>query len=160
MTQGATTTSTVAGVLFRNRRFPVRARLCAGIVGPAPLADIVLLIVFFVLLNSWFVLRPGVALDLPVAGFNAGAPMGSLIVSVPRENMILFNDERLSIHQLGDRFRESVSKLDHPTPLLIEADRHISFETLMSIYQLAQRAGFEKVYLATRPPRPHTEEGL
>lgn len=146
------------GALFRQRRYPMRFRMACGAIGAAPLVDVVLLISFFILLNSWLVLRPGVALELPTAVFTDGVRYDAIVISIPREDLFLLNDQRVRLNQLGEQLMATVSST-HAPALLIEADRRISHETLVTVYRLAVDAGFHQVYLATQPERAMDGEG-
>lgn len=134
---------------FLRRRYPLRLRLARGVIGAAPLADLTVLVLMFIILNSWIVLKPGVQLELPEAGFVSGARMGASVVTLSREGLIFFNDERASLEELSKQLARELRYQADPV-LVIEADRRISHEQLIRIYDLAKTAGYKEVFLATR----------
>ncbi len=134
---------------FLRRRYPLRLRLARGVIGAVPLADLVFLALMFMILNSWVVLKPGVQLQLPEAKFVSGARMGASVVALSREGLIFFNDERTSLDELSQRLTR-VARKQTDSVLVIEADRRVTHEVLIRIYDMAQTAGFQEVLLATR----------
>ncbi len=134
---------------FLRRRYPLRLRLAKGVIGAVPLADLTFLVLMFIILNSWIVLRPGVFLELPDSHFVSGAHMGASVVTMSREGLIFFNDERISLDELPQRLTASVRRASDSV-LVIEADRRITHEKLIRVYTIAKSAGFEEVLLATR----------
>jgi len=136
---------------FMRRRYPVRLRLARGVIGAVPLADLTFLMILFIIMNSWIVLKPGVFLQLPEADFIAGAQMGASVITLSREGLIFFNDERATLEQLPQRLAETARRQAEPV-LVIEADRRVTHEVLIRVYNIAKKAGFNEVLLATRMP--------
>ncbi len=134
---------------FLRRRYPLRLRLAKGIVGAVPLADIVLLVILFLIMGSWIVLKPGVFLQLPEADFVAGVHAGANVVTLSREGLVFFNDERTTLDQLRQQLVRAVHGQAEPV-LVIEADRRITHEQLIRVYDMAKAAGYDEVLLATR----------
>lgn len=141
---------TASGQLtFMRRRYPLRLRLARGLIGAVPLADLTFLVLMFLIMNSWFILKPGVFLQLPEADFVSGAHMGSSVVTLSREGLIFFNDERTTLEHLPQRLLES-SRRKTDSLLVIEADSRITHGVLMRVYTIAKRAGYNEVVLATK----------
>ena len=133
------------------RRFRTRLRPARSPLAVVPLLNVVLLLWLFSIVNSSFVLQPGIRMDLPAAPFTAGARYGTLVVTLTQEGLVFFNDERVSLDALSAAFARSVSGKS-PMPLLIEADGRVRYQTLVDIYNMATTAGFREVVLATRLP--------
>ncbi len=134
---------------FLHRRFQTRyARKC-GPLNVASLADVTLLILLFVIMHSWIVLKPGLTLELPEAPFEGGAPLDSMVLILSQEGLIFFNDERTTLDALPALFAQALRSGPGAT-LVLEADRRIAHGTVTRIYALAQSAGFGQVVLATR----------
>ncbi|MBU1692708.1 MAG: biopolymer transporter ExbD [Verrucomicrobia bacterium] len=131
---------------FRTRLRPARSPLAV-----VPLLNVILLLWLFSLVNSSFVLQPGIRMELPAAPFTAGARYGTLVVTLTQEGLVFFNDERVSLDALKNVFVKSASGKS-PRPLLIEADGRVRYQTLVNIYNMATEAGFREVVLATRLP--------
>jgi biopolymer transport protein ExbD len=143
-------------------------RLNRSLVLVAPWVDAAILLVFFLLVTSRFVLQPGLRIRLPEAPFNAGAsPYGLMAVVVVQEGagdtaeeeILYFDDARflLSDPGIGDKLKAALSRAAHDKPsqpLIIEADRQVRHGTLVTLINQASAAGIAEVYLASRPPAP------
>ena len=114
----------------------------------AALIDLGLLVPLFLFVSQSFVVQPAVILELPKVPFSAGVESRSLVVTLSRENMVFFNDERTTLDGLPSAFREEVFQ-DPSAVLVIEADERVPYRTLINIYNMAHEAGIEKVALAT-----------
>lgn len=131
------------------RRFRTRLRRFAGPLDAVPLANVILLLVLFLIINSSYVLQPGITVDLPTSSFASGTPYGAMVVTVAQEGMVFFNDERTTLEGLSAAF--SRTAFDQPdATLVIEADGAVQHSRLVEIYNMAMAAGIRKVVLATR----------
>jgi biopolymer transport protein ExbD len=133
----------------------VRRNQARGLLDVAPVADVVLLLLLFFMINSSFVLQPGISVQLPVAPFAQGTSYSSLVVTVAQEGMVFFNDERTTLLGLASGFAQARHE-DPEVSLVIEADARVSHGTLVRIYNMATESGIRNISLATRMPgRPH-----
>lgn len=147
--------------LFHLRRqLRPRNRRTRGFLDAAPLADVVLLLLFFFISQSGFVLQPGIHVRLPVSEFADGAPYSGLVVTISQEGLVFFNDERTTLEGLASAFERSAHERANAT-LLIEADGRVRHESLIRIYNMARSAGILDVVLAHRlpPARPQPPTG-
>src|SRR6266571_2779633 len=87
-----------------------------------PLLDVVFLLIFFFLLNSSFVLQPGIAVTVPFSRFTLGPQPNQQIVSITGGAVpaIYFRDQKVPVEQLGPLF--DAAKRDGAS-LIIRADR-------------------------------------
>ena len=131
------------------RRFRSRLRPARGPMDAVPLVTVALLLLLFFIINSAFVLQPGMIMELPSSAFAAGARYGALVVTLTQEGMVFFNDERTTLDGLESGFAQAV--FEHPeATLLVEADARVSHGALVQIYNMAAAAGIREVVLATR----------
>lgn len=121
-----------------------------------PVADIALLIFFFFLSQASFVVQPARMVELPIAPFQSGIQYGDLVVTVSQEGLIFFNDERILLEGL-DNSLAAAHHLHPDAPLLIEADKRVSYGLLMEIQNKAVFAGIKEVALASQLPPPPPE---
>ncbi len=144
-----------ASPLFAPRFGPVTQRL-AGRWDPVVFADLALLVFFAFLVQSSFILQPGVRVRLPAAPFGEGAPYRAAVVTLTQEGLVFFDDQRTTLEGLRLSFAQA--RHDQPDiPLIIEADENVPQGKLMEIYNMATAAGLREVLLATRvapEPRP------
>jgi len=118
-------------------------------------ANAALVVLFFSLAGSQFVLAPGVPVgagqsaDLELPQMNAAMTgAASVVVSYRRDEMILFEG---GIYEFGS-FRpvlEAYAKKHPGASLLVRADRQVSLQGGMALCELARAAGFGQVIIAT-----------
>jgi biopolymer transport protein ExbD len=147
-------------IVFLRRRLRGRHRYDRGLVEPAAIANVCLLMLVFFLYASGHVVRlPGVRLTLPEVTQAEAAPFGSLVLAISREGLLFLHDERTGLDELRERFARAV--FDRPgRALVIEADEFVQTATLMRVVDLARAAGLREIILAGRlPPRPGAPEG-
>ena len=133
------------------RCFRVTLRRNRGFVDAAPLVDVALLVFLFFLVQSSFVVQPGIRIDLPAGVFADAASYTAQVITISQHGMIFHNDERTTLDRLGPALRQSVQGQRGAT-LRIEADGQVDHRTLVEIYGLARDAGITDVVLATRLP--------
>lgn len=123
---------------------------CRPVSVPA-LADIVLLILLFIMTGAEFVIRPGMTVELPGGNFVSGASYSrTVVVTLTQEGMIFFNDERTPIEGLKTGFEEAVHRQKDVT-LTIESDARVAYGTIVEIMNIATEAGISKINMATNP---------
>ncbi|MBI5423761.1 MAG: hypothetical protein HZA32_06710 [Opitutae bacterium] len=123
-------------------------------------ANAALIVLFFSLAGSQFVLAPGVpvgvgqgaeeqALVLPeMSSTTVGA--ASVVVSYRRDEMILFEG---GIYEFGN-FRavlEAYAKKHPGASLLVRVDKQVSMQGFLALCDLARAAGFANVLVAAEP---------
>lgn len=115
-----------------------------------------ILILFFTLFGSRFVLSPAIVIDQPVKV--PGMPSSSValtastcVVSIKANGQIFTPDAgRVSFEQL-EQWLEQKARLAEAPTLLIIADQTVSYRELSRLYAVASRNGFKTVALAAEP---------
>lgn len=124
------------------------------------------IVLFFSLLGSRFVLPSGTAIgiggagadptiELPAGGAiaeNAGGA-ASVVVSYRRDNVILFEGGMYTLSEL----RESMAAYakQHPgAVMLVRADRQVSMQAFLDLCEMAKQVGFANVLVAGEQPAP------
>ncbi len=119
---------------------------------PAALANVVLLVLLFYIYASAYVVRlPGVRLQLPEIQNAEGVPYGSLVLTISRDSLLFFNDQRTSLDDLREVFNRAAFERGG-RGLVIEADEFVQTATLMRVIDLARGAGIRDVVVAGRLP--------
>ncbi len=126
--------------------------------------NVAVIVLFFSLLGSRFVLAPGVpvgmsdagGLDLPSAGAAAeGNPAASVVVSYRRDNVILFEGGMYTLDDLRKQMADYAKK--HPgAVMLVRADRQVSVQAFFKLCDMARAVGFASVQAAAEPPEPES----
>lgn len=113
----------------------------------------VLLLVFFLLLSTSFMMQPGVAVELPVSRFLLPAMQEPLVVSVTGGPgaAVYFEDRAIEPAQLGARLeaRRTASR-----QVVIKADRDAPLSLVSAVTELALERGFSVALAGSRPPVP------
>ena len=146
------------------RRYRPENRLNRGLLGAAPWVNLALLVAFYLYLLAPNVLQPGIAIQLPESPFADGRHYGHNIVvlslpmagSADREEIYFFDDQRYLGRETAqmDALRAALARAwaDKPNlPLVIEADREVRHDTLVTLFSMGSDAGFKEVTLGTRP---------
>lgn len=149
------------------RRYRPENHINRGLLGAAPWVNLALLVTFYLYLLAPNVLQPGIAIQLPESPFADGRHYGHNIVvlslpvagSTDRDEIYFFDDQRYLGRETTqmDALRAALARAwsDKPDlPLVIEADRDVRHETLVSMFSMASDAGFKEVTLGTRPGTP------
>lgn len=115
-----------------------------------------LIVLFFFLFGSRFVLAPGLGMkfELPeMVNPNAGAARAPVVISVPHSGMVVVEDGILNYAQLRVWLRQQAHK-DKGLALLVRADRSVPLEDISRISEMATEAGFTGgVQVAMEPSR-------
>jgi biopolymer transport protein ExbD len=113
----------------------------------APALGLGLILIFFLLLSSTFLLQPGVAVEVPRSPFLLSPQRNPRIISVtaPPLSAIFFENQEVSLPHL----REMLQKMQgRSQTLIIKADRRAPYENISAVMNAALETGFP-VVLAT-----------
>ncbi len=113
-----------------------------------------LIVLYFGLFGSRFVLAPGVDVDfqLPeIVGANAGARTTTHYVRVVNAGQIFAGDGLRDREGLAHWLREQARSVDHPS-LQIQAGGGVEMSVIMEISGAARRAGFGAIQVAATEP--------
>ena len=113
-----------------------------------------LIVLFFLLFGSRFVLAPGLGVRLKggfalptMEGAQAGAVATNVFISVPRPGVALVDEGMVNFTRLGSWLQERAKQYKAPA-LLIRADRRVPMQDIADIRALAAAAGFTYVQVA------------
>lgn len=111
--------------------------------------DVVLLLLIFFMLNSSFVLQPGVEVN-PPKGLDAGVRDTRYIINITSQQppRIFFNDQLVSLEKLEGLFNRIGRRTDG-VQVIIRADKNVPHGTVTEILNIAIRAGLS-VVIATQ----------
>ena len=104
-----------------------------------------LVVLFFTLFGSRFVLAPGLGVDFQLPqqpGAQAGAAQASNVISVLRSGQIFTDEGLVDMGQLGEWLATRAARERTPT-LLIRASAEVTLSELIEIEGAAHNAGFK-----------------
>jgi len=154
----ATTGPLYERIIHMRRTFHKENRIANGLIDSAPFLDAGLLVFLFFFIAHIAALRPGIHIELPEAPFLSGADYTAMVLFVTQEGHFYLGDERTTLQGLDYRFAKAV----HENPdirLLIDADRRVEYDMLVTIYNKAMSAGIRRVILGTKISSPSKGEG-
>lgn len=132
-------------------KFTTHCSFAKGPIDPAPMVDIVFLLLIFLVLSSPLVLQPGIGMvDLPASSSPAAASFQGLVVTVTRENLLFFNNQPTSLEALRKALHSAAAQ-SRNQELIVKADRQVPHGTVIQVMSIALEAGISAVNLATRP---------
>jgi biopolymer transport protein ExbD len=133
--------------------FRTYTRIVEGRIDPAPMVDIVFLLLIFIILSSPFVLQTGQMVDLVKDPSPTAFTFQTLVVTVSRDNLLFFNGQPITLDGLRQTLARE-ARQDRKAELIIKADRQVTYEMVIKITGIAFEAGISQVNYATRPAVP------
>lgn len=114
---------------------------------------VVLLLVFFIILSTSFLLQPGIAVELPASRFLQPAMQDPLVVAVTGGTgaAVWFEDREIEPAQLGARLE---ARRAATRQVVIKADRNAPLALVAEVTELALARGFSVALAASRPESP------
>ena len=153
-------------------RYAPRSRIGQGLISVAPWLNLVLLLVFFAMVESKTLLVPGAVVRLPKMPFRDGTPPGMTAVALSigqpggsREEVIIFDDERFQVKSAEQmrRLRETLAdrvRRHGDVPLVLLADERMNHGTVVKIMDMAREAGVREVNIAAREAGPASVQNV
>jgi len=119
----------------------------------------VLVILFMVHSSQELRLRvPAIPIELPAVAEAHAVALDRRVLTVSREGILFFANERVSLADIDRRFKQMAN--NHPEmTLIIAADKRVAHGDLLDLMNKALRAGIPKVALAGRVRSTDTDRG-
>lgn len=109
-----------------------------------PLVDVMLVLLTITLTTSSFIATGSMPLELPKASSPKNElPLKTQTIEIDRAGRIYFNSNLVSIITL----RNNLIPLDRKTPIIIRADRYISLQVFVDVYDTIKSLDFKKISL-------------
>lgn len=114
-----------------------------------------LLVLFFLLFGSRFVLAPGLGVEFvmpEMAGASAGAARTTHVISVIRPGLIFVDDGAINFEQLREWLKLQAGQTTQPSLLVRANSGNVPVTTLTDITSAAFQAGFTRVVVGALEP--------
>jgi biopolymer transport protein ExbD len=111
----------------------------------APLLDVILLLLIFFLLGSNFILKSGIAVDLPYSDSSLPVAERSHIVTiVPGESVrYYFNESRVTLEELDVALAGAT---EQTRQVILLADQRVEYGTVIDVSNLVLKHGYDLAY--------------
>ena len=118
----------------------------------APALDVVLILVFFLLLSTSFLLQPGVAVSVPDSPFLLAPQRDPQVISVTAAptSAVYFENQQVSFEALRSRLE---SQRGRKRTIVIKADRLAPFDLVAHVMAVSLELGYPTVIATSEPPR-------
>ena len=130
-------------MIFRKRLSP---RVDVSLV---PLIDVVFQLVVFFMVSTTFILTPGIDLIFPESSSAESVIMSKIVITVVSRNELYLNKEQYDLNGLDARLKEMPSEETSKT-VILEGDRSIPYELLVSVLDILRINGYRGINLRTR----------
>ena len=131
-------------------KFPRNARIFRSQLDATPFASVFFLLLIFLTLGS-LLYTPGVRIELPVAEDMPGTDQPTVAVAVDHSGQLYFQNRIVGKTELEARLREAAAHSTTPLTLLVQADKEVTLDSLVSLRSLARNAGIRELLVATLP---------
>lgn len=118
-----------------------------------PLIDVVFQLVIFFMISSVFNTAPGIELDLPDSSTSEAVEVTEIRITVAGPEEIYLNRDLVALSSLGETLREwkTQGRLPDDTSILVEGEREVPYETIITVLDEIRRGGVDAVNLITAP---------
>lgn len=120
-----------------------------------PMIDVIFQLVVFFMVSSTFITTPGIALDLPSSTSSEAVTMNRLVVTVVGPEEVYLNREQYALEDLDEALAGHAEEIPADEErggvrsVVIEADRNVSYELMVTVLDMLRNAGFRAVNLST-----------
>lgn len=113
--------------------------------------NVAVIVLFFSLLGSRFILAPGLLIELPKANpASITAVPTSTVINYDRDNVIIFEGGIYTLAELGPRLKAYAET--HPGVVVqVNADQKVSAQALTDLGVLVTSVGFEFILMGAEP---------
>jgi biopolymer transport protein ExbD len=113
-----------------------------------PMIDMVFLTLIFFMVNATLSINPAIRVDLPRARTSLGALSEEIVVSVRVDGSLHIGERQVAPTDFGMELRREMARAGKRS-ILLQADKSITYETLVEVMDQAKLAGVGRISLAT-----------
>jgi len=117
----------------------------------APALDVILLLIFFLLLSTSFLLQPGIAVSVPDSPFLLAPQREPQVVSITAAptSSVYFENGQVSFDSLREKL---AAQRGSKRTIIIKADRQAPFEQMARVMAIALELGYPTVIATSEEP--------
>ena len=111
-----------------------------------PLVDVMLVLLTIVLTTSTFIATGGIQLELPKASASKeNLPLTPRTVVVNKEGRLWVESTEVTL----DTLAAALDPVERSTPMIVRADKNLSLQMFVDVYEAIKRLGFTTLSLQT-----------
>ncbi len=118
-----------------------------------PLIDVVFQLVIFFMISSVFNTAPGIELDLPDSTTSEAVEVTEVRITVAGPEEVYLNRDLVALSSLGETLRDwkEQGRLPDDSSILVEGEREVPYETIITVLDEVRKGGVDAVNLITAP---------
>ncbi len=115
---------------------------------PAPMTDVIFLLLIFFMLSSSFIINQGIKIKLPKTTVSKEQLENKLVLTITKKNKLFLNTKQVSIKNLPVQLKNALVNQKEKM-LIIKADKDVLHGIVVEIMDIAKTNGVEKLAIAT-----------
>lgn len=116
----------------------------------APLLDVVFILLIFFIVTSVFVVETGVDVDKPSASSSSRQERSIVLIAITQDEQVVYGGANIGVD--GVRNKISAEMRRDIRPVIIQADKKVSTDTLVKVLDQIKLGGAKSVSIATIEP--------
>jgi biopolymer transport protein ExbD/biopolymer transport protein TolR len=114
-----------------------------------PLVDVVLVLLIIFMVTAP-ILQTGIEVQLPqTRTVSAVDPEQRAVITISRDEELYYRSQLINFNALGERLRTEIG--DSGLPIFLQADKDVSWKTIVAVVDEIRESGYERINLVTRP---------
>ena len=115
---------------------------------PAPMTDVIFLLLIFFMLSSSFIINQGIKIKLPKTTVSKEQLENKLVLTITKKTKLFLNTKQVSIKNLPVQLKNALVNQKEKM-LIIKADKDVLHGIVVEIMDIAKTNGVEKLAIAT-----------
>lgn len=116
----------------------------------SPLLDVVFILLIFFIVSTVFVKETGVEVDKPQAISAQQLQQNTIMIAITEGNRVMYDGANIGVTGVRSMVEQHV--MSEQQPVVIQVDKSVRSELLVSVIDEAKLAGAQSVNIATHKP--------
>jgi biopolymer transport protein ExbD/biopolymer transport protein TolR len=114
-----------------------------------PLVDVVLVLLIIFMVTAP-ILQTGIEVQLPqTRTVQAVDPEQRAVITISRDEELFYRSDMINFNELGGLLQTEIG--DSGLPIFLQADKDVSWKTIVAVVDEIRESGYERINLVTRP---------
>ena len=114
-----------------------------------PLVDVVLVLLIIFMVTAP-ILQTGIEVQLPqTRTVQAVDPEQRAVITISRDEELFYRSDMINFNELGSLLQKEIG--DSGLPIFLQADKDVSWKTIVAVVDEIRESGYERINLVTRP---------